>query len=156
MRRSSLKQCAICSIKLYGHALSTSQFPVNSHYSAIRRNEEPALPEAAESYVALTRRDYIVRRYELSRRQFLLLLSAFFYVPLYLALIVGIFILRRREPGSERPYRAWGHPYSTIVCLVGWTIITFYQAYAERETALYALVMVAVSWPVYRHLANRK
>jgi APA family basic amino acid/polyamine antiporter len=88
--------------------------------------------------------------------EFLLLLSAFFYVPLYLALIVGIFILRRREPGSERPYRAWGHPYSTIVCLVGWTIITFYQAYAERETALYALVMVAVSWPVYRHLANRK
>jgi APA family basic amino acid/polyamine antiporter len=87
--------------------------------------------------------------------EFLLLLSVFFFVPLYLALIVGIFILRRREPHAERPYRAWGHPYSTIVCLIGWTIVTLFQAYAERETALYAVAMVAVSWPVYRYLARK-
>jgi APA family basic amino acid/polyamine antiporter len=87
--------------------------------------------------------------------EFLLLLSVFFFVPLYLALIIGILILRKREPDSERPYRAWGHPYSTIVCLVGWTIVTLFQAYAERETALYALAMVAVSWPVYRYLAGK-
>jgi APA family basic amino acid/polyamine antiporter len=87
--------------------------------------------------------------------EFLLLLSVFFFVPLYLALIVGILILRKREPDSERPYRAWGHPYSTIVCLAGWTIITLFQAYVERETALYAVVMVAVSWPVYLYLSRK-
>jgi len=84
--------------------------------------------------------------------EFLLLLSVFFFVPLYLSLIVGVLILRRREPDSERPYRAWGHPYSTIACLVGWTLITLFQAFVERETAVYALAMVAVSWPVYRYL----
>ena len=87
--------------------------------------------------------------------EFLLLLSVFFFVPLYLALIVGVLILRKREPDAERPYRAWGHPYSTIVCLIGWTIITLFQAYAERETALYAVAMVAVSWPVYQYLARK-
>jgi len=87
--------------------------------------------------------------------EFLLLLSVFLFVPLYLALIVGVLILRKREPGAERPYRAWGHPYSTIVCLIGWTIVTLFQAYAERETALYAVAMVAVSWPVYRYLARK-
>ncbi len=87
--------------------------------------------------------------------EFLLLFSVFFFVPLYLALIVGIFILRRREPHAERPYRAWGHPYSTIVCLIGWTVITLFQAYAGRETALYAVAMVAVSWPVYHYLARK-
>jgi len=87
--------------------------------------------------------------------EFLLLLSVFFFVPLYLALIAGIFILRRREPHAERPYRAWGHPYSTIVCLIGWAIITLFQAYVERETALYAVAMVAVSWPVYQYLARK-
>jgi len=87
--------------------------------------------------------------------EFLLLLSVFFFVPLYLALIAGIFILRRREPHAERPYRAWGHPYSTIVCLIGWAIVTVFQAYAERETALYAVAMVAVSWPVYQYLARK-
>ncbi len=87
--------------------------------------------------------------------EFLLLLSVFFFVPLYLALIVGVLILRKREPESERPYRAWGHPYSTIVCLIGWTIVTLFQAFAERETALYAVAMVAVSWPVYRYLVRK-
>jgi len=87
--------------------------------------------------------------------EFLLLFSVFLFVPLYLALIVGILILRKREPDTERPYRAWGHPYSTIVCLVGWTIITLFQAYVERETAMYAVAMVAVSWPVYRYLTRK-
>ena len=87
--------------------------------------------------------------------EFLLLFSVFLFVPLYLALILGILILRKREPDTERPYRAWGHPYSTIVCLVGWTIITLFQAYVERETAMYAVAMVAVSWPVYRYLARK-
>ena len=87
--------------------------------------------------------------------EFLLLFSVFLFVPLYLALIVGILILRKREPDTERPYRAWGHPYSTFVCLVGWTIITLFQAYVERETAMYAVAMVAVSWPVYRYLARK-
>ncbi len=87
--------------------------------------------------------------------EFLLLLSVFFFVPLYLALIAGVLILRKREPDAERPYRAWGHPYSTIVCLIGWTIVTVFQAYVERETALYAVAMVAVSWPVYQYLARK-
>ncbi len=87
--------------------------------------------------------------------EFLLLFSVFLFVPLYLVLIVGILILRKREPDAERPYRAWGHPYSTIVCLIGWTAITLFQAYAEKETALYAVAMVALSWPVYRYLARK-
>lgn len=86
---------------------------------------------------------------------FLLLFSVFLFVPLYLALIVGVLILRKREPETERPIPAWGHPYSTIACLVGWTIITLFQAYVERETAMYAVAMVAVSWPVYRYLARK-
>jgi APA family basic amino acid/polyamine antiporter len=87
--------------------------------------------------------------------EFLLLFSVFLFVPLYLALIFGVLILRRREPDSERPYRAWGHPFSTVFCLVAWTIITLFQAYVERETALYAVAMVAVSWPVYRYLTRK-
>jgi APA family basic amino acid/polyamine antiporter len=87
--------------------------------------------------------------------KFLVLLCVFFFVMLYLVLIVGVIILRRREPDSPRPYRAWGHPYSTAVCLLGWTIITGFQAVAERETAVYAVAMVAIAWPVYRYLSRK-
>jgi len=88
--------------------------------------------------------------------EFLLLLSVFFYVPLYLALIFGMLRLRRLEPGKERPYQAWGHPYSSVFCLLGWGIITIFQGYYERETAIYALMMIAVSWPVYLYLSRAR
>ena len=87
--------------------------------------------------------------------EFLLLLSVFFCVPIYLALIIGVIILRKREPNAERPYRAWGHPYSTGLCFFGWLIITVFQAYIERETAIYAAIMIAISWPIYRYLTRQ-
>ena len=88
--------------------------------------------------------------------KFLLVLSVFFFVPLYLALIIGVLSLRKREPDTQRPYRAWGHPYSTYFCLVIWILITLFQAYVERETALYAVAMIAVSWPVYRYMLRKQ
>jgi len=83
---------------------------------------------------------------------FLLHLSIFFYLFLYVVLIAGIFILRSRQPDADRPYRAWGHPWSTAICLLCWLLIALFQAVAEIETAVYAAIMVAISWPVYRGL----
>ena len=56
--------------------------------------------------------------------EYLLNLSAMFYVVLYVAVMFGVFMLRRKEPETERPYRAWGHPYTTVLCIIGWTLIT--------------------------------
>lgn len=44
--------------------------------------------------------------------------------------IAGVFVLRIREPELERPYRAWGHPVTTLlaVALLGWmTVHTLLQ-----------------------------
>ncbi len=87
--------------------------------------------------------------------EFLLYLSVFFYVFLYALLIAGVFILRSRQPDTDRPYLAWGHPWSTSICLLIWLLIALFQAVAEIETAAYAAIMVAVSWPVYRALVRR-
>ena len=86
--------------------------------------------------------------------EFLLLLSVFFYIPIYLALIVGVMILRKSEPHVGRPYKAWGHPYSTALCFFGWLMITLFQAYIEREAAIYGAAMIAISYPVYRCLTK--
>jgi len=81
--------------------------------------------------------------------EFLLNLCVFFFIFLYVALIAGVAILRRKEPDADRPFRAWGHPVSTAVCLLGWLGITVFQALSAPETALYAAIMVAVSLPAY-------
>jgi hypothetical protein len=49
------------------------RFPVNAYYSAARRDELPPVPAPADSWLAVTRRDYIVRRHEISQPQFVLL-----------------------------------------------------------------------------------
>jgi APA family basic amino acid/polyamine antiporter len=84
--------------------------------------------------------------------EFLLHLSVFFYLFLYVMLIAGVLILRSRQPDADRPYRAWGHPWSTYFCLLGWLLIALFQVTAEIDTAAYAAILVAISWLVYRSL----
>jgi APA family basic amino acid/polyamine antiporter len=86
----------------------------------------------------------------------LLHLCIFFYMFIYVVLIAGVIILRSRQPEADRPYRAWGHPWSTYICLFGWLLMGLYEAVAEIETAAYAAIMVAVSWPVYRYLVRSR
>jgi len=86
--------------------------------------------------------------------EFLLHLAIFFYLFIYVVVVVGVLILRSRQPDADRPYRAWGHPWSTYTCLFGWILIALYQAVAEIDTAAYAAIMVAISWLVYRILMS--
>jgi len=86
--------------------------------------------------------------------KFLLYLSIFFYLFIYVVLIAGVIILRSRQPDADRPYRAWGHPWSTYICLVAWLLIALFQAVAEINAAVYAAIMVAISWPVYLYLVR--
>ncbi len=53
--------------------LLTFRYPVNSYFVAARRNENPDLPEPAQTFLAITRRDYSVFLYELSWEQYELL-----------------------------------------------------------------------------------
>jgi APA family basic amino acid/polyamine antiporter len=91
--------------------------------------------------------------------EYLLNLNALFYVVLYVAVMAGVVILRSREPDADRPYRAWGHPYTTAVCVVCWVLISGFMAYTAPRSAVSAAVMTAVSLPAYfvlRKLRGRK
>ncbi len=88
--------------------------------------------------------------------KFLLHLCVFFYMFLYVLLIAGIIILRSRQPDADRPYRAWGHPWSTYICLLGWIVLALFEAVTEFDTAIYAVIMVAIAWPVYMFLMHSR
>lgn len=56
--------------------LLATRFPVNDYYTSMRQakeDESVPLPSASESFVALSRRNYVVRRYNLSAAEFQLL-----------------------------------------------------------------------------------
>jgi APA family basic amino acid/polyamine antiporter len=88
--------------------------------------------------------------------EFLLHLSVFFFLFLYVLLITGVIILRSRQPDADRPYRAWGHPWSTYLCLIGWILVALFQVGVEIVTAAYAAIFVAISWPVYRAIVRSR
>ena len=56
--------------------LLSTRFPVNDYFTALRKidvDEALPMPAAIDSFVALTRRDFVVRRYNLSLMEFELL-----------------------------------------------------------------------------------
>jgi len=49
------------------------RYPVNGYYTAVRRGAEAPIPAVEPSFVALTRRDYVVRRLDLGLMEYQLL-----------------------------------------------------------------------------------
>lgn len=75
---------------------------------------------------------------------------AFFFVANYSLSFISVFVLRRREPEKDRPYRAWGYPWTTGAALLG-SILFFIGAIAsDTWNSIYALLMLGVSYPVFR------
>ena len=80
---------------------------------------------------------------------------AFFFVANYAISFVSLVVLRIREPARERPYRAWGYPWTTGLALVG--AIGFLGGAIAGDTrhSVYALLVLAVSYPVFRLMKPR-
>ena len=58
---------------------------------------------------------------------------AFFFVANYTLSFTSLFVLRRREPDTPRPYRAWGYPWTTAMALLG--SIAFLAGAIASDTA---------------------
>ena len=75
---------------------------------------------------------------------------AFFFVVNYILSFVSLFVLRSREPDKPRPYRAWGYPVTPALALIGSVLFLAGAIRAETRMSVYAVVLLAVSYPVYR------
>jgi basic amino acid/polyamine antiporter, APA family len=82
-------------------------------------------------------------------------ISSFLFVAGYTLSFAALFVLRRREPQTARPYRAWGHPWTTGIALTGSIIFLAGVIVADRRNGLIALALVLASWPVWRLFAKR-
>jgi len=71
----------------------------------------------------------------------------------YASMFVSVFVLRRREPDAPRPYRSWGYPWTTAVGLLVSFAFLCGVALADIRHSLIALLLLIVSYPLYRVLA---
>jgi APA family basic amino acid/polyamine antiporter len=80
---------------------------------------------------------------------------AFFFVANYTLSFVSVFVLRSREPEKERPYRAWGYPWTTALALIGSILFLIGAVASDTRNSIYALILLALSYPLFRLLKLR-
>jgi APA family basic amino acid/polyamine antiporter len=85
----------------------------------------------------------------------LLVYSTFASLIFYVLTILGIFILRKKEPNTERPYKAFGYPLiPALYILVTLAICIDLLVYDFRNAGM-GLIIVLIGIPVF-FIANRK
>jgi APA family basic amino acid/polyamine antiporter len=73
----------------------------------------------------------------------------------YILTIIGIFVLRRKRPDAERPYKAFGYPVVPALYVVGASVILFVLFIYQTATTWPGLLIVLAGVPVYFLWRNR-
>ena len=77
---------------------------------------------------------------------------AFFFVANYTLSFASLFVLRRTMPDAPRPHRVWGYPFIPALALLGSIAFLAGAVAGDTTRSLYALALLAVSYPLYRLL----
>jgi basic amino acid/polyamine antiporter, APA family len=83
--------------------------------------------------------------------ELLLAVGQFFVVVITILLIAALFKLRRSEPDAPRPFRTWGYPLAPFAMLVFAVLLFFGYLASNPRPSLYALALLAFSYPIYRY-----
>jgi APA family basic amino acid/polyamine antiporter len=74
---------------------------------------------------------------------------SFFFVANYTLSYTSLFILRQREPNLDRPYRAWGYPWTTGIALLASAAFLIGSIATDRDNAPLAAAMLVLSYPIF-------
>jgi APA family basic amino acid/polyamine antiporter len=119
---------------------------VSSRLAAVNRGGTPTSALLLSTAVALV---FVMLGQTAST---LMTVMAFFFVANYTISFTAVFVLRRREPETPRPYRAWGYPWTTALALSGSVAFLAGAIASDTRNSLYALLVLALSYPGYRLL----
>jgi len=73
----------------------------------------------------------------------------------YILTIAAVFVLRKRRPHEERPYRAFGYPFVPALYIAGASVILILLLAYRASTTVPGLVIVLIGVPVYFFLRRR-
>lgn len=85
----------------------------------------------------------------------LIVFSTFASLLFYILTIAGLFILRKKEPETERPYKAVGYPYIPILYILITTFICIDLIIYDTKNSGISLIIIALGLPVY-YFKNKK
>ncbi len=85
----------------------------------------------------------------------LMAIYAFFAVANNIVLIGALFVLRKRSPDLPRPFRTWAYPFAPLGVLLISIALFLGFIVSDTKDSVYALVMLAASYPIYRLIKKK-
>lgn len=76
--------------------------------------------------------------------QRLVAIASIFLAANYAMCCVAMLVLRRREPETVRPFRAWGYPWSAAIVVLGALVFLAIALTGDRTTSLIAIGLAVV------------
>ncbi|MEY2500721.1 MAG: basic amino acid/polyamine antiporter, family [Verrucomicrobiota bacterium] len=67
----------------------------------------------------------------------------------YILTIIGLFVLRRKRPDAERPYKAFGYPIIPALYIIGASVILVVLFIYQTATTWPGLIIVLTGVPIY-------
>jgi APA family basic amino acid/polyamine antiporter len=83
-------------------------------------------------------------------------IAAMLFLLNYVSAYSALFVLRRREPSTARPYRAFGYPFTTVIALLGCLLLWVAGIMQDPRSAMIAGLLLIASAPVYAWIARRR
>ena len=82
-------------------------------------------------------------------------IAAVLFVVVYLSGFVSLFVLRAREPGRPRPFKAWLYPWGNGLVLLASAAFLVGAVIADLKDALFSVIFIALTIPLYFVLRRR-
>jgi len=70
--------------------------------------------------------------------------------------IAGLFVLRKKRPEMERPYKAFGYPVLPAIYILLAALVALDMLIYQTSASLYGLVIILLGIPVYAFLQNKQ
>ena len=76
-------------------------------------------------------------------------MTSILFVAVYLSGFVSLFVLRKREVETPRPFRMWGYPWSNLAICIASAGFLVGAVVADPKHALFTAGVIALSYPIY-------
>jgi APA family basic amino acid/polyamine antiporter len=69
--------------------------------------------------------------------------------------VLAVFILRRRDPSADRPFRAWGYPYAPAFFVAASAVMVVHEVINRPGPTLAGLAVILSGVPIYFFFSRR-
>ncbi len=74
----------------------------------------------------------------------------------YMIAASTVFVLRRKEPDAERPYRTWGYPVVPALFILAAAVLLYYTFTENIRNSAWGVFVILAGLPVYWWFARKK